>query len=78
MRPTIDLVATGATIRGLRKRCGITVAQIQEYLELQTPRSIYKWQQGKCLPDIENLLGLSIMFAIPINEFLKTKQRESG
>ena len=78
MRPIIDLLTTGANIRRLRYEREITVAQIQNYLELQTPRAIYKWQRGDALPDIENLLGISIMFAVPINEILKTEHRESG
>lgn len=71
MRPIIDLSATGANIRHLRFERGITVAEIQSFLELESCRIVFKWQQGKCLPGIENLLGLSILFAIPINDILR-------
>ena len=64
MRPIIDLVATGENIRRLRIERGITVSQIQTFLELQSPRAIYKWQRGDALPDVENLLGLSILFGV--------------
>lgn len=71
MRPTIDLRATGANIRRLRLERGITVTEIQDYLELLSPRAVYKWQTGCFLPSIENLLGLSILFKIPINDILQ-------
>jgi len=72
MRPTIDLIATGQNIRQMRRERNITVSEIQSYLELDTPRGVYKWQRGECLPSIENLLGLSIMFGVTINNIIKT------
>lgn len=72
MRPIIDIVATGANIRRLRAEREVTVAQIQDYLELQSPRAIYKWQAGVTLPSIDNLLGLSALLKVSINDILKT------
>lgn len=72
MKPIIDQVETGANIRRLRIERGITVSQIQKYLELETPRSIFKWQSGATLPSIDNLLGLSVLLKVSINEILKT------
>ena len=72
MRPTIDLIATGQNIRQMRRERNITVSEIQSYLELDTPRGVYKWQRGECLPSIENLLGLSMLFNTSINDILKT------
>ena len=72
MRPTIDLIATGQNIRQLRRARNITVSEIQSYLELDTPRAIYKWQSGAMLPSIENLLGLSIILGVSMNDIIKT------
>lgn len=72
MRPTIDPIATGANIRRLRAEHGITVAQIQAFLELETPRAIFKWQSGATLPNVENLLGLSIILGVSMNDIVKT------
>ena len=74
MNPIIDTVATGATIRRLRKQSGITVTKIQDYLELLSPRAVYKWQTGCFLPSIENLLGLSILFKVSINDILQIEE----
>ena len=68
---TVDLAATGENIRQLRKARRITVAQIQDFLSLETPRSIYKWQQGAALPTVENLLGLSILLNVSMNDIIK-------
>ena len=72
MRPTIDPIATGANIRRLRAERGITVSQIQAILELETPRAIFKWQSGATLPNVENLLGLSIILGVSMNDIVKT------
>ena len=72
MRPIIDVVATGHNIRQMRRERNITISEIQSYLELDTPRGVYKWQKGDCLPSVENLLGLSILLGVSINDILKT------
>ncbi|MBR0236202.1 MAG: helix-turn-helix transcriptional regulator [Clostridia bacterium] len=66
----IDLVATGENIKRLRVKNGITVAQIQEWLGLSSPRIIYKWQRGERLPSVENLIALSKMFNTIVNDIV--------
>lgn len=69
--PIIDTVATGENIRHMRKARGVTVAKIQSFLSLESPRSIYKWQSGATLPSVENLLGLSVLLNVSMNEIIK-------
>ena len=69
--PIIDLVATGENIRRIRIERGVTVVKIQSFLSLESPRSIYKWQSGAALPSLENLLGLSVLLGVTMNEILK-------
>ncbi|MBR0236032.1 MAG: helix-turn-helix transcriptional regulator [Clostridia bacterium] len=69
--PIIDIAATGENICRLRKQHGITVVKIQNFLGLESPRSIYKWQQGAALPTVENLLGLSILLNVSMNDIIK-------
>ena len=59
--PTIDLRATGENIIRLRKASGFTVRELQQYFGFEEPQAIYKWQQGKCLPSVDNLLALSCL-----------------
>ena len=68
--PTIDLVATGKNIIRLRKAHGLTVRQLQLYFGFEEPQAIYKWQQGKCLPSVDNLYALSRLLGVSMNEIL--------
>ncbi len=69
-RGTVDVVATGKRIEGLRKRNGYSVAEIAHYLGFTTPQAVYKWQQGKCLPEAGNLIALSRLFGIHVEEII--------
>ena len=72
--PTIDLRATGENIIRLRKANGLTVRQLQHYFGFEEPQAIYKWQQGKCLPTVDNLFALSRLFGVSMNEILVQSQ----
>lgn len=71
--PVIDLVATGKNISRLRKAQGLSVSELQEYFGFDAPQAIYKWQQGKSLPSIDNLYALSEMLGVSMNEILVPK-----
>ncbi|MBR5319689.1 MAG: helix-turn-helix transcriptional regulator [Peptococcaceae bacterium] len=68
--PVIDLQATGANILRLRKEAGYSVKELQQYLGFEQPQAIYKWQSGAGLPSVDNLLALSELFQISINDIL--------
>ena len=68
--PVIDLTATGRNITRLRKAKGLSVRDIQAWYGFEEPQAIYKWQQGKCLPTVDNLVALSVLLEVPINEIL--------
>ena len=72
MFPVIDPIATGANIVRLREMRGLTVRDVQNWFGFDEPQAIYKWQKGKSLPSIENLLILSVWWGISINEILVT------
>lgn len=44
--PVIDLYETGQNIKNLILLKGLTVKDVQDYLELGTPQSIYHWSEG--------------------------------
>ena len=68
--PTIDLEATGKNIEKLRKGAGYTVRELQSIFGFSTPQAIYKWQHGTALPTVDNLVLLSTIFKVPIDEIL--------
>ena len=68
--PAVDLSKTGQNIYALRERSGISVKELQELLGFATPQAIYKWQHGDSLPTVDNLVALSVIFAVPIDEIV--------
>ncbi len=46
----ISKVETGNRIRKLMRERGISVREIQDEMELESPQSVYKWLNGKSVP----------------------------
>ena len=67
---------TGKRIRRLLAECGITVRDVQEELELDSPQSVYKWLKGKALPSLDNLLVLGCMLDLPVEQLLVLEGKE--
>lgn len=70
MFPVIDLVATGENITRLRKSRGLSVRDLQQWFGFEEPQAIYKWQQGKSLPTVDNLYALGTILNVPMEEIL--------
>ncbi len=66
----VDLIATGNRIKMLRKACGLRVDEISDYMGFTGPQAVYKWQRGDCLPDVCNLLALSRLFHVSMEDIL--------
>lgn len=48
--PVIDMPGTGQKIKRIMKLKRLTVKDVQKFLELSTPQSIYHWFEGRSLP----------------------------
>lgn len=70
--PVVNMRLTGERISQLREARGLTVRQLQRLLGFATPQAIYKWQHGETLPTIDNLVALSAILNVPIQEILVT------
>lgn len=70
MVPTINMEATGRNIRSLREKAGLTVKDIQDIFGFATPQAIYKWQRGTAMPTLDNLVVLSVVLEVTIDEIL--------
>ncbi len=68
--PQIDLKKTGAWLRKLCASKGYTVKDIQKYLHISSNQAIYEWFNGHTLPSINNLLALSSLLGVSINNLL--------
>lgn len=67
---SIQQQETGANIRRLLKINGYTVKDVQEVMGFENPQAVYKWLSGKSLPNLENLLILSKLLNIGIENIL--------
>lgn len=68
--PTINLRATGERIRRLRMDAGLSVRDLSRSLFLSDVQAIYKWQRGETLPSLENLVLLSWLLGVTIDQIL--------
>lgn len=68
--PTINLRKTGNNITRLMKENNIKVIDLQNIFGFEYPQAIYKWKRGECLPTIDNLIVLSMIFKTPIDKIL--------
>ena len=68
--PVIDLVKTGRCIEQRRRQAGLTVRDLQAYFGFEYPQAIYKWQHGECLPTVDNLLALSRLLRVSMEDLL--------
>ena len=68
--PTINLVATGQNIVRLRKAAGLSVKDLQDIFGFATPQAIYKWMAGRSLPSLDNLIILSRILHISMEDIL--------
>ncbi len=68
--PVIDMMETGRRITELRVASGLSVSELQMIFGFGTPQAIYKWQHGTAMPTLDNLVVLSEVFGVPIDDIL--------
>ena len=68
--PTIDMTATGANIKALLKARGLKVADVQNTCGFNTPQAIFKWMRGDAMPSIDNLVILSHLLGVTIDQII--------
>lgn len=71
LKPVIDLQKTGESIKKLRIKNNFSVHDLQSIFGFEYPQAIYAWEQGKNVPTIDNLLILSRLFKVPVDEIVQ-------
>ena len=75
--PVIDLAATGRNITKLRVKAGISVRDLQAVMGFTNPQAIYKWQNGCCLPTVDNLVILAAVLGTTVDDILVCEAESS-
>lgn len=70
MLPIIDRKRTGIRLRRIMDERGLSVKDVQQYLELGSVQSVYHWLNGLSMPTIDNLYALSELFQMPIDDLV--------
>lgn len=74
--PIIDVAKTGKRIEELRKSRGLKVRDIAGWMGFEEPQAVYKWQQGKSLPSLDNLFALSRLLGVSMDEIIVERADE--
>lgn len=69
-KTSIDMIKTGKRLKKLAQRSGYSVKDIQQYLGLSCPQPVYRWYKGVILPSVDNLLRLSELYQVHMEELL--------
>ena len=75
--PVINLRKTGENITRMRKEAGISVRELQIMFGFTNPQSIYSWQSGKSLPSVDNLIFLSAILGVTIDEIISVDEDDN-
>ncbi|MBQ6546023.1 MAG: helix-turn-helix transcriptional regulator [Lachnospiraceae bacterium] len=71
--PLINTVATGRNIDRLRIAAGMSVKDMQMVFGFATPQAIYKWIHGSAMPTIDNLVILSALLGVSMEEIISVE-----
>ena len=65
----LDEKIVSRNVRRMIIESSLTMEDIANFLDV-TPRLLYYWQNGKRVPNIQNLYGLSQLFNVSIESIL--------
>ena len=74
--PEVDLKRTGKILKQLREANHLKVSDLREFFGFDYPNAIYDWEKGLKLPNISNLIALSSLYEISIDELLLCDEQE--
>lgn len=72
--PIIDVEATGSRIRQARHTARLSVDDVKEVFGMNNPQSIYKWETGKCLPSVDNLIILARLYEVTVDDLIAVRK----
>ena len=60
----------GNRLKNARVEMGLTQEKVAEEIGVSR-QTVYNWENGKCYPDIENVIKLSDLYSVSLDELLK-------
>ena len=74
--PDVNLKRTGKLLKQLREKNHLKVSDLKNFFGFDYPNAIYDWEKGLKLPNISNLIALSILYEVSIDELLLSDEQE--
>jgi transcriptional regulator with XRE-family HTH domain len=68
--PVIDLQKTGKNLKAICQAHNLAPKDLQQILQLGSIKAVYNWYAGLRLPSIDNLLAISKLLQVTINDIL--------
>ena len=75
MIPIIDMESTGENIKMMRKLKGLSVNDVQRAMGFTNPQAVYRWESGKSLPTLDNLVILASVLNTTIDSILQISSK---
>lgn len=75
-RKMLDPIATGQNIRKIVKESNLKATDVQRACGFTTVQGVYRWYSGKSMPNLDNLVILSGLLDVAIDDILVTHQRK--
>ncbi len=69
----IDMEATCENLKRICVEKGYGISRLQRELGLESQQAIYKWFSGKSLPSIDNMILISELLGITLDELIVRK-----
>ncbi len=71
----MDIKETGKKITSLRKNAGMSVKNLKEVIGGISLQAIYQWENGGRIPSIDNLVMLSEIFHVTVDDIVVRKRK---
>lgn len=75
--PCINMAQTAVNIERLIDNSKLSVRQLQRILGFSTANAIYKWKNGVTMPSIDNLVILSRLFGVSLDEIIAVDEPQN-
>ena len=74
--PDVNLHNTGKILKNLRIKNNLSVRDLQEFFRFEYPNAIYDWEKGLKLPNMSNLIALSTLYEVSIDDILLSNEQD--
>lgn len=71
--PNVDPELTGKRIKELREKRHFTQKDVADYFGYTTV-AVSRWETGKTVPKVDNLLALSWLYNVPMEEIIRIER----